>query len=87
VDQTASADQGVLRDLRECRQDSGWIAISTYVLMAIVKKRLAVEASLYTILQVLSLTLFEKTPLIQIVNNKAISPAEDDIAMQLNLFT
>lgn len=55
--------------------------------MAIVKKRLAVEASLYTILQVLSLTLFEKTPLIQIVNNKAISPAEGDIAMQLNLFT
>jgi hypothetical protein len=64
-----------------------WIAISTYVLVAIVKKRLAVEASLYTILQVLSLTLFEKTPLIQLVNNKAISPAEDDIAMQLNLFT
>jgi hypothetical protein len=64
-----------------------WIAISTYVLVAIVKKRLAVEASLYTILQVLSLTLFEKTPLIQLVNNKAMSPAEDDIAMQLNLFT
>jgi hypothetical protein len=64
-----------------------WIAISAYVLVAIVKKRLAVEASLYTILQVLSLTLFEKTPLIQLVNNNAISPAEDGIAIQLNLFT
>jgi hypothetical protein len=64
-----------------------WIAISAYVLVAIVKKRLAVEASLYTILQVLSLTLFEKTPLIQLLNNSVVSPAEGDIAMQLNLFT
>ncbi len=39
-----------------------WIAISIYVLVAIVKKRLKIEASLYTILQILSLTLFEKTP-------------------------
>ena len=39
-----------------------WIAISVYVLVAIVKKRLGVAASLYTILQILSLTLFEKTP-------------------------
>ena len=38
-----------------------WIAISVYVLVAIVKKRLKLEQSLYTILQVLSLTLFEKT--------------------------
>jgi IS4 transposase len=40
-----------------------WIALSTYVLVAIVKKRLHAKASLYTILQVLSLTLFEKTSL------------------------
>jgi IS4 transposase len=39
-----------------------WIAIAVYVLVAIVKKRLGSEASLYTILQILSLTLFEKTP-------------------------
>ena len=42
-----------------------WIAISVYVLVAIVKKELRVERSLYEILQVLSLTLFEKTPLFQ----------------------
>ena len=42
-----------------------WIAISVYVLVAIVKKRLNLEQSLYTILQILSVTLFEKTPILQ----------------------
>src|SRR5208283_3906420 len=46
-----------------------WIAISVYVLVAIVKKRLGAEASLYTILQILSLTLFEKTNLNQLLND------------------
>ena len=49
-----------------------WIAISVYVLVAIVKKRLGVAASLYTILQILSLTLFEKTPLDQLLNDAAL---------------
>ena len=39
-----------------------WIAVSVYVLVAIVKKRLALPATLYEILQIFSLTLFEKTP-------------------------
>jgi hypothetical protein len=39
-----------------------WVAVSVYMLVAIVKKRLALPASLYEILQILSLTLFEKTP-------------------------
>ena len=42
-----------------------WIAVSVYVLVAIVRKRLELEASLYQILQVLSLTLFEKTPILR----------------------
>jgi hypothetical protein len=42
-----------------------WIAISVYVLVAIIKKELALEHSLYTILQILSVTLFEKTPISQ----------------------
>jgi len=42
-----------------------WIAVSVYVLVAIVRKRLAVGASLYQILQILSVTLFEKTPILQ----------------------
>ena len=42
-----------------------WIAISTYLLVAILKKRLRIEQSLYTILQILSVSLFEKTPILQ----------------------
>ena len=42
-----------------------WIAVSVYVLVAIVKKRLNLDASLYTLLQILSVTLFEKMPLQQ----------------------
>lgn len=44
-----------------------WIAISVYVLVAIIKKRLGLKIELYTILQILSLTLFEKTPLDQLL--------------------
>jgi len=63
-----------------------WIAITVYVLVAIVKKRLNIEASLYTILQILRLTLFEKTPLDQLLKNSELqmSPPEND--NQLNLF-
>ena len=42
-----------------------WIAVSVYVLVAIVKKRLDLDASLYTLLQILSVTLFEKMPIHQ----------------------
>jgi len=63
-----------------------WIAVSVYVLVAIVKKRLGVEASLYTILQILSLTLFEKTPLDQLLNDKALQNLNEENPIQLNLF-
>jgi Transposase DDE domain/Domain of unknown function (DUF4372) len=63
-----------------------WIAISAYVLVAIVKKRLESEASLYTILQTLSLTLFEKTPLIQLLTEIPLAPEQLDAPKQLNLF-
>ncbi len=63
-----------------------WIAISVYVLVAIVKKRLGLEATLYTILQILSLTLFEKIPLDQLLNDKALQNLETAVPNQLNLF-
>ncbi len=44
-----------------------WIAISTYVLVAIMKKRLKIDLTLYTILQILSITLFEKMPILQAI--------------------
>jgi hypothetical protein len=63
-----------------------WIAISVYVLVAIVKKRLKTEASLYTILQILSLTLFEKIPLDQLLTNIEMQKTEPENNNQLNLF-
>src|SRR6202051_2106189 len=64
-----------------------WIAISVYVLVAIAKKRLDVEASLYTILQILSLTLFEKIPLDQLLNDTALENFDCENPTQLNLFS
>lgn len=64
-----------------------WIAIAVYVLVAIVRKRLHVDASLYTVLQILSLTLFEKTPLEQLLTNVEAISEIDENANQLNLFT
>ena len=64
-----------------------WIAISTYVLVAIVKKRIKSDASLYTILQILSLTLFEKTPLIHLLANTEPIPEKSGLDNQLILFT
>lgn len=63
-----------------------WIAITVYVLVAIVKKRLNTEASLYTILQILSLTLFEKTPLDQLLRNREMQMPTQENDNQLNLF-
>lgn len=64
-----------------------WIAISVYVLVAIIKKRLSVEASLYTILQILSLTLFERIPLDQLLNDEALQSLNQQNSTQLNLFS
>ena len=63
-----------------------WIAITVYVLVAIVKKRLNTEASLYTILQILSLTLFEKIPLEQLLKNMDLQMNTSQDDNQLNLF-
>ena len=63
-----------------------WIAISVYVLVAIVKKRLKTEASLYKILQILSLALFEKMPLDQLVKNSDTQVDMSDNDNQMNLF-
>ena len=63
-----------------------WIAVSVYVLVAIVKKRLNLSASLYEMLQILSLTMFEKMPLDQMLNNIVIEEIQSMSANQLNLF-
>jgi hypothetical protein len=63
-----------------------WIAISVYVLVAIVRKRLGVERDLYTLLQILSVTLFEKTELSQAFSNQRRAHDESLYRNQLQLF-
>lgn len=63
-----------------------WISISVYVLVAIVKKRLNLKASLYQLLQILSLTMFERIPLDQLLNGIVTDQFQSDSAKQLNLF-
>jgi IS4 transposase len=63
-----------------------WIAISVYVLVAILKKTLNLDQSLYTILQVQSVTLFEKTPILQALSNTIYTNKEGLLSNKLNLF-
>ena len=63
-----------------------WIAITIYVLVAIIKKQLKLEQSLYTILQIVSVTLFEKMPLLQTLTDVEVEEEEVSTCNQLNLF-
>ena len=63
-----------------------WIAISVYVLVAIVKKRLNLERSLHSILQILSVSLFEKTPILQALSAPECGEINHDSCNQLTLF-
>jgi len=63
-----------------------WIAVSIYVLVAIVRKRLRLEVSLYQILQILSVTLFEKTPILQALHESGFDNDLPDAHNQLILF-
>jgi len=63
-----------------------WIAISVYLLVAIIKKRLNLDMSLYTFLQILSVTAFEKTHILQVLTEFYDTTLIDEPCKQLNLF-
>ena len=63
-----------------------WCAIATYVLIAIIKKELQIDASLYTLLQILSVSVFEKTQLSQAFAGVDCIPEQYLLPNQLNLF-
>jgi hypothetical protein len=86
MDQAAPPDQGLLRHQRERLKTQIWIAVSVYVLVAIVRKRLGLDASLYQILQVLSITPFEKMPILQALQMANSQNDLHDPAKQLNLW-
>ena len=64
-----------------------WIAVSVYVLVAIVRKRLKLDASLYTVMQVFSVTVFEKTSIESVISQTAYSSEHDMEDNQMNLFS
>ena len=63
-----------------------WIAVAVYVLGAIIRKRMGIDASLYTILQALSLTLFEKTPLFSVLSDDDVPAVGAEDPNHVNLF-
>ncbi len=63
-----------------------WIAVSVYVLVAIIKKQLKIDITLYTFLQILSVTLFEKVHILQLVTNSRKLIHNSESCNQLNLF-
>ena len=63
-----------------------WIALSVFLIVAIIKKRLKLELSLYTILQILSVSLFEKTPIYQALSDTSRVFEQHEFDNQLNLF-
>lgn len=63
-----------------------WTAVSVYLLVAIVKKRLGIELSLYTILQILSVSVFEKTPLLELFSQTDYNSSQPPCPNQLLLF-
>ena len=63
-----------------------WVAIAIYVLVAIVKKQLGLDLTLYKILQILSVTIFEKTPILQGFFNFADETQNPNLGKQMNLF-
>jgi len=63
-----------------------WIAVSVYLLVAIIRKRLGLSASLYEILQILSLTMFERMPINQLLSLREIAEPDDRVDNQLKLF-
>jgi hypothetical protein len=64
-----------------------WCAVATYVLIAIVKRELQLEASLYTMLQILSVSVFEKTPIFAAVYSDSLLQEQAALGNQLNLFS
>ena len=63
-----------------------WVAISMYVTIAIIKKSLKIELSLYAILQILSISIFEKVPILQLVTEDEYKDTDSHLCNQLNLF-
>ena len=63
-----------------------WIAVCTYLMVAIIKKELKIERNLYEILQIISISIFDKSQLKQLLTEYELQNSEDEFSKQLNLF-
>ena len=63
-----------------------WIAVCTYLMVAIAKKEMKIERNLYEILQIISVSIFDKTQLNQLLNECPLQNSEIELSKQLNLF-
>ena len=86
MDQTALRINAFFGASENAVKTQVWIAISIYVLVAIIKKRLDLKPSLYTILQILSVTIFEKEPLLQTLTENEVIETNGQNGNQLELF-
>ena len=87
MDQETPPNQVIFGTSENAVKSQIWVAISVYVLIAIIRKRLHIEENLHTILQILSLTMFEKMPLKQLLNTSTrLVPAVSE-NKQLNFFS
>ena len=86
MDKTESENQVVYGKSENAVKTQIWIAISIYVLVAIIKKRLKIELGLYTILQIFSVTIFEKTLISQALTDNAYKNEITSGHIQLELF-
>ena len=83
MDQTTSAYQELIWHIRERRQVANLDWISVYILVAIVKKRLNLKACLYQLLPILSLNMFKKIPLCQLLKDIITNQFQSDSANYL----
>ena len=86
MDQAASSDKAFYGTTENAVKTRAWIAVSVYVFVTIVRKLLKLDQSLYTILQILSVTLFERTPILQVFSRAEYDKPDSDTANQLSLY-
>ena len=86
VDQTASSNKGVLWYIRKCGEDSNLDCNIGVCFGTIIKKLLKLDLSLYTILQIFSITLFEKMPILKALTDTDYKNKITSGHIQLNLF-
>ena len=86
MDETTFENQGVLRDIRKCRKDTDIQCITVYCLVAIAERRLRLDISTYMLLRILSLSLFEKLPLMMLFEENGEENYQNDTQLNLNFF-